>query len=159
MADLTEAMEEALLTAPTDITTHNCIVLRLSSAEVHRFVDGTQDLTLNGFQYKAAELNWKLANQEAGGNPTFQFNVYLNDPLLINRIDTVIESLNPITVEFESFLSTQVARQAEFRSPLEVVDISMAENDQLIVSASFPDVNAMPFPATKYTTTNHPGLR
>lgn len=158
MPTLTEAMKEAVATAPADIPFYDAILIESTAFDAFRFVNSEKDEVFNSLTYTAKQFRIKNPVVEANSNPTMQITVSGIDLSVADTLDDAVDSAAVITVNHQGFLSTSTAPQLQFDRALEAADITMNGNN-LTITASFPDLVNRPFPFNRYNAQNFPGLR
>ena len=155
----TEAMKEAYAKAPTDIQTVDTIVLDHSLFPFTlRFVRSEFDMSLQGNTYLGRQFKYSLPEVSAKSNTGVNITVTDIDRTYIQHIDNAVQTTEPITLLFNTWIIGTYEPQAGFDNALESKSISL-KNGDLVMSAGYPDLVNLKIPRARYTTEEFPGLR
>lgn len=154
-----EAYKEALASAPADVTIIETITIdHPTFPSPFRFARTDKDVTLDGDVFSGSQFEVTLPQMSAGSSASLQISVSDIKLNVGKELDVAAESLVPITVLYQSFLTTETSAQAEFSAPLEGTQLSLQDRT-LVMSATYPDLVNKKIPAIEYSTNLMPGLR
>jgi len=155
----TQAYKEALASAPTDVTTIDTLVLNHSTFPTPLyFARAEYDITLGGKVYTGRQFSYKLPELSSKSNSGLSITITKIGRQTIRFIDAAVITLEPITVLFQSWIEGVSGPQAGFDSVLESNSVSLKNND-VTISAGYPDLVNLKVPRIVYTTEEFPGIR
>jgi len=157
--DFTEVWEEAAASNPDNVTHTDTITLNHSTFPAPvRLALTDKDVTLDGDLYEGIQFDSTLPVMEAKSSGGLVLNIADIDFNIGSLLDAVVATLEPMSVLWKSFLSTQTVAQAEFSKALEATGISL-NGRSMQVTATYPDIINKKVPDENYTLNDFPGLR
>lgn len=154
-----QAYKEALASAPDNIATLDTITISHSTfAQPFRFVRAEEDQTLDGDLYIARQFDIKLPEMSAASSGGLQLQISDIDYSVVAAADKAVNTLEPMLVLYQGFMTTEVGAQVAFTTPLEGTSLQL-KGTTLTINATYPDLVNKKIPNDKYTTEEFPGLR
>ena len=104
------------------------------------------------------QFSYKLPEISAKSNSGLNITITKIGRQTIRFIDAAVITLEPITVLFQSWIEGVGGPQAGFDTLLESRNITLKNND-VSITAGYPDMVNLKVPRVVYTTEEFPGIR
>ncbi|PCI27877.1 hypothetical protein COB55_04880 [Candidatus Wolfebacteria bacterium] len=155
----TQAMKEALASAPTDVTTIDTMVLNHPTfPSALYFARSEYDIELDGQVYIGRQYKIRFPQMSAKSNSSLSITLSKIGRQTISYIDAAVITLDPITVLAQSWILGTSGPQSGFETALETRVVTLKNND-LNLTAGYPDLVNLKVPQRVYTTEEFPGIR
>lgn len=155
------AYREALASANSDQTTIDTITIdHTTFSSPFRFarLDEEGTFNLGGDNYIAKKFDFSLPQVEASTNSSISISIEGVGFEYTSLIDGAMETTDPITVLFKSFIVGVGGASAYFDQTLEVSNISIS-NRVLSINAGYPDIINRKVSRIIYDTIRYPGIK
>ncbi len=157
--DFTAAFREAVANNPDNVTFIDAFTINHSAFPApFRFCQADKDLTLDGNLFLGRQFSATPPEMKAKSSSGIQIQIVDIDNSVGLFLDAAMETLEPISVLYETYMSTETVAQASFSAPLEGTKLSIT-GGTLALTATYPDIINKKIPAQQYTTNLFPGLR
>lgn len=157
--DKTSAFKEAAAFAQPDVAFIETVVIDhpLLVTPV-RLVNSDKNFSYDGDTYIRAQFQVTLPEMSVNTGAGLSLTLIDIKQDVATDIDLILDSLDPITLMYRLFMTSEADPQAYFVSALEVKSLSL-NSRVLSVNSGYPDTINKQIPSNKYATTDYPGLR
>lgn len=155
----TDAFKEAAAFAQPDTVFVETVVIDhpLLVSPV-RLVNSDKNFSYSGDTYVRSQFQLSLPEMSANTGAGLALTLVDIKQDLSADIDQILDSIDPITMMYRLFMTSEVDPQAYLISALEVKSLNLSKRT-LSINSGYPDTINKQIPSNKYATTDYPGLR